>query len=84
MILAAQFNLKLIQYDAVNTFVHAKLNETVFMRILDEYQKNNYILKLNKALYKLQQFPILWQQKLKNALQDQDFRKISHEFYYIT
>src|SRR6266536_1072920 len=79
MALAARFDLELTQYDAVNAFVHVKLNETVFMRMPDGYQKNNHILKLNKALYGLRRSPILWQQKLKKALQDQDFRKISHE-----
>ena len=37
MVLTARFDLELIQYNAINTFVHAKLDETVYMRILDEY-----------------------------------------------
>jgi hypothetical protein len=54
MVLAAHFDLELTQYDAVNIFVHVKLDETVFMKMPDGYWKNNYILKLNKALYGLQ------------------------------
>ena len=45
----------------------------------DGYWKNSHILKLNKALYRLQHSPILWQQKLKLALQNQEFREIPHE-----
>ena len=59
MTLAAQFDLKLTQYDAVNIFVHAKLNETVFMKMSDKYQKTDHILKLNKTLYRLQRFSLL-------------------------
>ena len=53
MTLAACFDLELIQYDAVNVFVHANLNETVFMKMSDRYQKADHILKLNKILYEL-------------------------------
>ena len=35
MALAARFDLELTQYDAVNAFVHAKLDETVFMQMPD-------------------------------------------------
>ena len=59
MALAARFNLELIQYNAVNIFVHAKLDETVFMRMPDEHQRQGCILKLNKTLYGLQKSPIL-------------------------
>jgi hypothetical protein len=79
MALAARFDLELTQYDAVNAFVHAKLDETVFMQMPDGYRKNGHILKLNKALYGLRRSPILWQQKLKLALQGQGFTEIPHE-----
>lgn len=79
MVLAAWFDLELTQYDAVNAFVHAKLDETVFMKMPDGYRKNGHILKLHKALYELRRSPILWQQKLKKTLQSQGFREIPHE-----
>ena len=60
MILAAQFDLKLTQYDIINIFMHANLNEIIFMKISDEYQKTDHILKLNKTLYELQRFSFLW------------------------
>ena len=59
MTLAVWFDLKLTQYNTVNIFMHANLNETVFMKMSDEYQKTDHILKLNKTLYKLQRFSLL-------------------------
>ncbi len=79
MAMAARFDLELTQYDAVNAFVHANLDETVFMKMPDGYRKTGHILKLNKALYGLRRSPILWQQMLKKALQGQKFREIPHE-----
>src|SRR5437016_8821488 len=61
MAMAARFDLELTQYDAINAFVHANLDETIFMKIPDGYQKNDRILKLNKALYELRRSSILWQ-----------------------
>ena len=84
MTLAVWFDLKLTQYDAVNVFMHANLNETVFMKMSDKYWKTNHILKLNKILYELWRFLLLWQQKLKKILLNQKFKKISHKLYYLT
>ena len=58
MTLAAQFDLKLIQYNTVNIFMHANLNEIIFMKMSDEYQKTDHILRLNKTLYELQRFSL--------------------------
>ena len=64
--------------------MNTNLNETVFMKMSDRYQKTDHILKLNKTLYKLQKFSLLEQQKLKKILLDLKFEKISHEFYCMT
>ena len=40
--LTAKFDLKTIQLDAVNAYVHANLDETVFMRIPPGYGKNGF------------------------------------------
>ena len=84
MIMAAWFDLELTQYNTVNIFMHVNLNETVFMKMPDKYQKTDYILKLNKTLYELWRFSLLWQQKLKKILLDQKFKKISHELCCMT
>jgi hypothetical protein len=70
MAIAARFDLEMIQYDAVNTFVHAKLDDKVFMRMPDGYKKPGVILKLNKALYSLRKSPLLWQKAFYSSLLD--------------
>ena len=37
MMLAVQFDLKLTQYDTVNIFMHANLNEIIFIKMSDRY-----------------------------------------------
>jgi hypothetical protein len=51
--IAARFDLELIQYDTVNAFVNAKLEEDMFMKMPSEHRRTGTILKLNKALYSL-------------------------------
>ena len=46
----AKFDLETIQLDAVNAFVHADSDETVFIRMLLGYSKIDKVLRLNKAL----------------------------------
>jgi hypothetical protein len=60
MAIAARFDLELIQYDAVNVFVNAKLEDTVFMQMPPGYKTPGKILRLNKALYGLRQSLSLW------------------------
>ena len=61
--LTAKFDLKMLQLDAVNAFMHVELlDKTVFMRMPPGYAKQEKVLKLNKALYSLRRLPLLWQQ----------------------
>jgi len=53
MAIVARFDLKLIQYDAVNAFVNTSITHDVFMRMPYGYRKPRTILKLEKALYGL-------------------------------
>lgn len=76
--IAARFDLEMIQYDAVNAFVHAKLDEKVFMRMPDGYRKPGVILKLNKALYGLRKSPLLWQKAFYSSLLDIGFKAVPH------
>jgi len=59
IIMTAYFDLELIQYDTVNVFVHANLNEIIFMKMSDEYWRTDHILRFNKTLYELWRFSIL-------------------------
>ncbi|QGA21642.1 hypothetical protein EYB26_009353 [Talaromyces marneffei] len=81
MAIAARFDLEMAQYDAVNAFVHAPIQETVFMRIPPGYRHlyPGTILKLNKALYGLRTSPLQWQRTLTESLQKLGFKSVPHE-----
>ena len=80
MTIAAYFDLKLKQYNTVNTFVHAFLLSKIYMWILLDYQKLRKILRLNKIIYRLQESSVLWQCLFTETLIDIKFKSISHEF----
>ena len=77
--IAAHFDLELLQYDAVNVFVNAKLEEDVFMKMPPGYRRNGTILKLNKALYGLRKSPLLWQKELTQTLRKLGFEAVPHK-----
>jgi Reverse transcriptase (RNA-dependent DNA polymerase) len=69
----------LIQYDAVNAFVNASLDEDVFMRLPPGYRKAGKVLKLNKALFGLRRSPLLWHRELSQTLRNLGFQPVPHE-----
>lgn len=77
--LAARFDLELKQFDAVNAFVNAKLDEDIFMEMPTGTRKPGRILRLNKALYGLRKSPLLWQKELTRTLVTLGFRAVPHE-----
>jgi len=79
MALAARFDLELLQYDAVNAFVNAQLDEEIYMQMPPGYRKAGTILRLHKALYGLRRSPLLWQRELTGALQKIGFKAVPHE-----
>jgi hypothetical protein len=79
MAIAARFDLELIQYDAVNAFVNARLDKDIFMRMPPGYRKPGTILMLQKALYGLRESPLLWQRDLTATLQELGFKTVPHE-----
>ncbi|XP_044715969.1 reverse transcriptase (RNA-dependent DNA polymerase) domain-containing protein [Hirsutella rhossiliensis] len=79
MAMAARFDLELIQYDAVNAFVNASLDEEVFMKMPPGHRKHGTVLKLNKALYGLRKSPLLWHRELTNTLKKLGFKPVPHE-----
>ncbi|KAE8551356.1 hypothetical protein EYB25_005241 [Talaromyces marneffei] len=79
MAIAARFDLELKQYDAVNAFVNAKLDEEIFMRMAPGYREPSKIYRLNKALYGLRRSPLLWQKELTSTLTKLGFKAVPHE-----
>ena len=49
----AKFDLETYQLDAVNAFVHAEIDEIVYMRLLPGFTEAGKVFILNKALYGL-------------------------------
>jgi hypothetical protein len=77
--MVAKFDLETLQLDAVNAFVHAELDELIYMRLPPGYTEPGKVLKLNKALYGLRRSPILWQTKITNAMKSLGFDEIPQE-----
>ncbi|RMZ87426.1 hypothetical protein DV736_g5352, partial [Chaetothyriales sp. CBS 134916] len=78
-ILDSRFDLELNQYDIVNAFINALINEDTFMKLPPGYKKNGMILKLNKALYGLRVSPLLWQKELIKTLNELGYSQIPYE-----
>lgn len=79
MAIAARFDLDLLQFDAVNAFVNADLDQTVYMKMPPGYRQHGMVLRLRKALYGLRRSPRLWQHTLSKALRWLGFDQIPQE-----
>ena len=77
--LVAKFDLETLQLDAVIAFVHADLDESVYMRMPPGFSEQGKVLTLTKALYGLQRSPLLWQQKLTDEMKKLGFEEIPQE-----
>jgi hypothetical protein len=58
--IAAFFNLDIYQWDAVNAFINALLDELVFVRYPEGFDQEGMCLLLIRALYGLRRSPLLW------------------------
>jgi len=77
--IANRFDLELKQYDAVNAFVNAPLDEVVYMRLPPGRRRSDKVLLLKKALYGLRKSPLLWQRHLTKSLTDFECEKIKQD-----
>ena len=77
LILSLVLNWQTVQTDYTNEFAQSMLAEEVYMEIPKDFmtsdKNNDYILKLNKSLYGLQQAPLSWFTHLKEHLEQQGF-----------
>ena len=76
---AAKFDLETLQLDALYAFVHADIDNTVYMRMPPGYGKLNTVVRLNKVLYGLRRSPILWQTKFTGVLRNMGFTEVPQE-----
>jgi hypothetical protein len=79
MAIAAKFDLKTIQLNAVNTFMNAELNELVYMRTPPGFPIRDHVLRLNRAFYDLRKLPLSWQKELSKALFAHSFQAVPQE-----
>lgn len=79
MATAARFDLELLQYDAVNAFVHAELDDEVYMKMPPGLRADGWVLKLQKALYGLRKSPMLWHKLFTKKIVSLGFVRIPHE-----
>lgn len=84
-----KFDLETVQFNAVNAFVYADLDETVYMRFPLEYNEDSEnsekqkiygnqdkVLRLNKTFYGFCSFFFLWQKKFIVEMKQLSFKKI--------
>ena len=77
--MAAHYDLEMKQYDAVNAFVNAELDEPVYMQMPLGHKRPGHVLLLRKALYGLRKSPKLWQEKFSKELNKRGFEIVPDE-----
>ncbi len=77
--LMTYFSLKLMQYDFINAFLNALIDEVVFTRIPLGFMKENCHWRLLKALYGLRRSPLLWHKELSEFLNSLGFRAVPED-----
>jgi len=83
MAITAKFDLKTIQINTVNTFIYCNFDEVVYIKLLPGFnkRKEDKVLHLKKALYGLQQLPLLWQKNLMSSLTELGFKEVPQKPY---
>lgn len=68
--LAAAFGLQMLQSDAMNAFLNAKLPRKLYCYTPEGFSKElGQLLELQRALYGLKEAPLLWYQELSSTLE---------------
>ena len=68
MAIAARFDLKLKQYDAVNAFTNALLPTPIYCHPPEGFAEPDHLWELRRALYGLKISPLLWYKELTKTL----------------
>ena len=88
---AASYDLNLIHLDIGSAFLNGTLEESIFMRIPEGFERilnvlgedvpdlNNKCLKLRKALYGLKQAPRQWYNELSRTLISLEFKQLDED-----
>ena len=81
--ITAKFDLETIQIDTVNAFVYCDLDKIVYIKLPLGFNKGkkDKILHLRKALYRLQQSPLLQQKNFISLLTKLGFKEVPQKPY---
>ncbi|KAM9933214.1 hypothetical protein OXX80_007164 [Metschnikowia pulcherrima] len=90
--IAASSGMVVQQLDVSSAFLHANLDEDIFMKQppgfhvdpVSKVEGQEYVLKLNKSLYGLKQAPLMWNETINAELLKQGFKRAVNEpcLYY--
>ena len=90
LMLAATNDMEIEQYDVSNAFLHAEIDEEVYVAPPEGYQENDkygnkMVWKMRKAIYGLKQSPRLWNNLVNEKLKKFGFVKSEYDHccYYL-
>lgn len=79
MALSAKYELKLKIFDVVTAYLHAELNESVFMEQPEGYKNDGKVCKLLKSLYGLPQSGRCWNMTIDKILQNVGMERLKSD-----
>lgn len=73
---ATKLNVPIYQMDVTGAFLYGEIKEDVYLRLPEgAYSGNNYIVKLNRALYGLKNSPKCWNIKFNSVITKEGFSR---------
>ncbi len=79
MIMMTVYRLKTRQLDAVNAFLNAINDETVYCYMLDEYKQSEKVFRMIRVLYEQRKSSLLWLRTLTAKCLELELKSISNE-----
>ena len=70
MAIIAAFDLETQQYNAVNAFANALLQNPIACQCAEGYERSNFFLLVRRALYGLKTSPALWYKDFTDTLEE--------------
>ena len=70
MIIIAYFDLDIYQFDIMNTFINALMDELIYVRYLDGFHVFSHCLRVLRALYSLPWSLLLWYNDLSKTFKE--------------
>lgn len=80
--LATAKDLEITHLDVAQAFLNAKIDSEVYVAPTDgdpDYSSKDFVFKLNRALYRLSQSPMLWAKTLREFLINIGFKVVGYE-----